>query len=122
MPKLTAKYKAALDVAKVEGLQAEGEALYQVLAKLQYFWDADDQVWVVANLEDADPASQVLRIRVWTDLEIVADLARDLEMAWHGLGFGLVEKSKVYPCRPPKQLDGRVYLTFALPDKSHVQR
>lgn len=126
MPKLTAKYVAATHAAKEEGLQAIAlpgvEALYAELAKRNYFWTPSEGRWIVAPLEDAEPPSKVLRIRVWADKEIVEDLADDIRDALKvDVNWDLIEKSPVYPCRPPKQLDGRVYLTFALPKKKQRQ-
>jgi hypothetical protein len=120
MPKLTTKYKAALEVAKVEGLSASGEDLYKALADRLYFWNSDEQRWIVSNLEDAEPTSKVLRVRVWVDKKVVEDVSGDVvEAITQRLGMTLIEKSQVYICRPPKQLDGRVYLTFAFPEIKH---
>ncbi len=118
MPKLTAKYVAATYAAKEEGLQAiallGAEALYAELAKRQYFWTPSEGRWIVALPKDAEPASQVLRIRVWADKKIVERLANELAFKVNWL---LLEKSAVYLCRPPKHNDARVYLTFDLTKK-----
>lgn len=122
MPKLTAKYQAALAAAKEEGLSAmpNQEALYQEIGKRGYFWTPTEGRWIIAPVEDAEPASTALKIRVWCDMEIVEDIAGDIvRELTERLALKLVEQSPVYPCRPPKQLDGRVYLTFSFPELKH---
>ena len=110
MPKMTAKYTAALAAGRAEGLKETGEELYQALAKQTGFWEC-------APIEDADAPSQFVRLRVWADAEIVEDFAGDIAGALEALGFKLAEKSPAYPCRPPKQLEARVYLTLLPPSK-----
>ena len=119
MTVLTKKYRAALDISKKEHIPAMGDSvsLYKSLADEQYFWYADEGEWKRVSPAEADAASTVLRIRVWADKKIVEDLARDMANMLEAAGFDLQDKSELYVCRPPKQLDGRVYLTFALQEK-----
>lgn len=118
MPKLTVKYRSALAVAQVEGLKETGEALYEALAKRQYFWDSAEGEWRCADIADADPPTPLVRLRVWSDAELVEDAADDIvRVLVETYGYTLVEQSKAYPCRPPKQLEARVYLSFNPPAK-----
>jgi hypothetical protein len=117
MPKMTAKYSAARMTALKESLDISGnqEDLYQRLQKAGWFWDSDKKSWWYAPEEAADPATPLIMIRVWADLEVVEEAADEI-IGKTKRYFSLVEKSPVYPCRPPKQLEGRVYLKF-LPAK-----
>jgi len=121
MSKKTFKYCAAIERGLKLGLTHEqmhgdgSEGLYLLLQKLQYAWDGNN--WASLKDEPADPASQLIRIRVWADAEVVEDFSADIAKVIEGAGFGMVEKSPVYTCRPPKQLEGCVYLTFNPPAK-----
>jgi hypothetical protein len=118
--RMTAKYKSALILARRIGLpELDNEPLYQALADRDYFYNSQDEQWTVAPKEDADPPSKVIHLRVWADGEVVDDMATDIANMMEAGGFDLQEKSKLYPCRPPKNRDARVYLTFALPEKKH---
>lgn len=117
---MTAKYRAALDTARRLGLpDLDNDALYQTLSDRDYFYDSKLVTWTLEPKEDADPPSKVIHLRVWTDGEVVDDFATDIANMMEGSGFYLQEKSKVYPFRPPKNRDARVYLTFAPPEKRH---
>lgn len=115
MPKMTAKYSSALDIVRFKGLKiaqnGNQEELYQALQKVGFFWDSNIKRWEEHDIEQAEEPTKLLMVRVWADAEIVEDMADDLvriSKKW----FELVEKSPVYPCRPPKQREGRVYLKF----------
>lgn len=110
--KMTAKYSSARMTALKESLDVSGsqEDLYQRLQKAGLFWDSDKKAWWYAPEEKADPATPMIMIRVWADAEIVEEAADEIVKKLKL--FSLVEKSPVYPCRPPKQLEGRVYLKF----------
>ena len=49
---------------------------------------------------------------MWAKAELVEELAQHLVEQSVEIGLRLVEKSKPYPCRPPNQLESRIYLTF----------
>lgn len=115
MPRMTAKYKAAIRTyhnARLNGIIQTNnqEELYELLQSNGYFWNSQAKKWPYHDAAQADPPTTLVMVRVWAKLEIVESLAREVVAIcddWH-----LVEQSKVYPCRPPKQKEGRVYLKF----------
>ncbi len=125
MPKMTAKWKAALSTArKVWKLSASEvqrfemqELLYERLVEAGYLWDSTQQEWIELKAEPADPPGETIRIRVWADAEVVQEAADDMLASLKRRGFRMVEMSKPYPCRPPKQLESRIYLSLLPPDK-----
>jgi hypothetical protein len=54
----------------------------------------------------------MIRIRVWAATEKVADAADAVAEAMPQYGLRLIERSEPYICRPPKQAESRIYLTF----------
>lgn len=112
MPKRTRKYVAAIETAEGLGIVAtdEAEALYQALNAKNFFWDATDGRWVPGS--EPEPATDLIRVRVWAEASKVEDVANSLVRRMNGAGYSLIEKSEPYPCRPPKQLESRIYLTF----------
>lgn len=116
MPRQTKKYVAAVDVAKGLGIGAEdAESLYQQLNHRNFFWDASEGRWVPGS--EPDPATELIRLRVWTATSQVADVANTIVRKLNAAGFSLVEKSKPYVCRPPNQLESRIYLAFREDDQ-----
>lgn len=115
--KQTAKYAGGLKVAREIGLSrpvTNQEQLYADLGQHGWQWDSRQELWINVSDVPADPPTDLIRVRVWADLEIVEDVAGDVAaQLGKRLPLALTETSKVYPCRPPKQLEGRVYLTFA---------
>lgn len=123
MPRMTEKYRKA--ILKADDIGTRGNApiedqewLYDHLYKSGWYWDSKVKRWEYHSIAKAEaPTPQVL-IRVWADLSHVENTAkwvvRSLKPELH-----LVEQSKVYPCRPPKQREGRVYLRFERIDR-HV--
>lgn len=113
MPKMTAKYRVALVVAHHLVLPAidDQEQLYRALGDRGYFWDSKSQRWE-ENLEPADAPTDLVRVRVWTGTGSVRDTAYDIRGAMGGCGYELVDATEPYQCRPPKQLESRIYLTF----------
>jgi hypothetical protein len=112
MPKRTAKYVAALELAqrlKIPDLES-AELLYQDLNEKNYFWDSDKQKWLPGG--EAVPASELIRIRVWAESGAVDALANRVVRGLVDEGFVLLEKSKPYMCHPPNQNESRIYLTF----------
>lgn len=119
MPRMTAKYKGALGVAKWHEIPTEGnqEDLYQRLQEAGWFWNSQAKAWEEYDIADADEPSPLVMVRVWADAEIVEDAADDITRRVKALKWQLVEKSRPYACRPPKQREARVYLKF-LPQRS----
>lgn len=115
MPKLTAKYRSASDTARVDlGLSGpfnDQETLYRDLQDAGYFWDSKAKSWDYFEPADANPPSKMIMVRCWADLEIIEEVADEItsKVKRH---WELMERSTVYPCRPPKQLEGRIYLKF----------
>lgn len=113
MPKLTVKYRLACECAN--SLQIEvsenQETLYRVLNEQGWYWDSSIQEWKQFT-EPADPPTELIRIRVWSDRSRVEGAAYQLRVAMEEQGYIFLEQSEPYACRPPKQLEYRVYLTF----------
>jgi hypothetical protein len=115
MPKMTAKYKAALDAAYKLKLQIPKDqvTLYSVIEEHGHLWDSDAGEWIDLADEHADEPTPCLLVRVWADAEIVEEYADLIEQRiTRNKMAKLIERSKVYLCRPPKQLEGRIYLRF----------
>lgn len=121
MAKNTAKYKGAKQVVMFRGLsdaedavrRGDQEEVYDVLNALGFFWNSKTQEWEEHDLGDADDPTPLVMIRVWADIDIVEDAADDVARnIQKSMPLQLVQKSKVYQNRPPKQLEGRVYLQF----------
>lgn len=120
---MTKKYKTALEIA-IEATEIaspydlDQEALYSALNKQGFFWSTDKVKWVWEDCQKADPPSppsNTLKVRVWAPIDMVSDMADGIAAGtFAALGLKTLEKSPVYPCWPPKQLDGRVCLTFQL--------
>lgn len=112
MPKQTRKYTQAVDLAKQIGASADGnqDVLYATLAFRGYTWLSDEGQWVQSP--DPDPATELVMLRVWAKKELVDSLADQVANAMQSNGLKLVERSDLYLCRPPKQLEGRIYLKF----------
>lgn len=113
MPRMTAKYSAALAALRKLRKPTTGdqEAAYKRLMDAGYMWDSKTQVWLNLGNEPADKPTQMIRVRVWTDASKVDDAANVVVAAMQDR-FHLVERSDPYPCRPPKQAESRVYLSF----------
>lgn len=118
MPKMTAKYEQALHTAlqraKIKPSQinqmTSQEQLYQALQSAGYFWDSAGKKWVYHAPAEAHDPTPLVMVRVWADAEIVEEAAD--EVVERLARFTLIERSTPYPCRPPKQLESRVYLKF----------
>jgi hypothetical protein len=113
MPRMTAKYRTALKLAEAILTHPfehnDQKVLYRRLGEHNYFFDSKSKVWEKG--EPANPPTELVRVRVWAKAEqieqvadkLVSDLSHD---------YRLVERSEPYPCRPPKQLESRIYLSF----------
>ena len=114
MAKMTAKYSGAIAVARSKKIPAgdDQEELYMALGKAGFMWDSKLQTWYDISSEPADQPSDVLRVHVWAKTEDVESQARLIVRTLTSGGYRLVEQSQPYVCRPPKQLESRIYLTF----------
>lgn len=113
MPKRTIKYSKALEVAETLQISQvnDQERLYRDLNAGGFFWDATTKTWERSH-EPADPPTQLIRVRVWTDSAKVRGASQQIKTVLEQSGYELVEQSDPYSCRPPKQLESRIYLTF----------
>lgn len=114
MPRMTVKYNKANVIANALGIDVnrrEQPSLYAQLNEAGYFWNSDAQVWQQST-EPPDPPTQLIRVRVWAESSRVADAAADIVSSIELDGYRLLEQSESYQCRPPKQLESRIYLSF----------
>ncbi len=113
MTRQTAKYRAATALSERLGIRStsEPDRLYLALQDAGYTWDSRLQTW--NEMPAPNPPSRLIRLRVWADGEVVEELADDLVRLLDTLGLQCDERSEAYPCRPPQQLESRVYLTFS---------
>lgn len=114
MPKMTAKYRAALDAARKQKIKTGGKAedLYSRLADSFFMWDSKRGEWINLAAEPAHQPMNKIMVRVWAKGEEVQQVAEDLVMALNMVGYSLIQSSEPYPCRPPKQLESRIYIEF----------
>lgn len=111
MSRRTLKYTRALEIDS-EFTHLSRDELYSHLQDKGYYWDSNMSRWVYTPGEQNDPASQLIKIRVWYDKNQVKEVADKIIEALTDMGLRSVETSSIYPCRPPKGNDGRIYLTF----------
>lgn len=110
--KRTKKYVAGEAVALKAGLTFQNQTdLYEQLEKSAYMWDSIAGEWLHLPSMEADDPSPLIKVRVWSDIKNI-DAEVD-SIVYRLSGYVLIKRSKVVPCRPPKQREGRVYLTFA---------
>lgn len=107
--KQTKKYVGACETATLP--HNTQEELYAELNRLGFFWNPKTQKWE-RNDQLADPPSKVVRIRVWAASHRVKQAAAALIESIEQYGLTFLEQSEPYVCRPPKQNDSRIYLTF----------
>jgi hypothetical protein len=109
--KKTRKYSTACDILTFP--HQNQEELYSELNRLGWFWNPKTQTW---ERDDRlpDPSSELIRVRVWADSKKVENVADLVVEGMEEKGFSLLEKSSPYQCRPPKQLESRIYLTFRI--------
>lgn len=107
--KKTEKYSKACQVLTYPH-QAQ-DVLYTELNRLGWYWQAKKKEWE-RNDAPAKEATKLIRVRVWAAREVVEDAAELFLENVESMGLRLIEKSSPYPCRPPNQLESRIYLTF----------
>lgn len=114
--KMTAKYRSARQAGLEKGLSLEGnqDDLYKQLNEAGLWWDSKAGAWINFAEEPAEQPSPKLMIRVWAAQDKVDAAVSAVIKGMRGL-YTLIDRSDPYPCRPPKQKESRVYLTF-LPD------
>lgn len=95
MPKQTAKYRGACDVARRHNIALNGN---------------QPDLYERHDIQDADEPTPLIMVRVWANAEIAEEAADDIIN--QAKDWVLVERSKAYPCRPPKQREARIYLRF----------
>ena len=105
----TEKYRKACEILTFP--HSTQDQLYSELNRLGFFWNSKQKSW---DRDDrlAQPLSGIFRIRVLCDSNKVKDFAAIVSEAIEGYGFNLVETSQPYLCRPPKQNEARIYLSF----------
>lgn len=112
---MTKKFTEALNTARRNGVAVDRnnqESTYRALETAGYHWNSETGGWEHYPSMAADEASTVIRVRVWAESSIVGLMADGVVMALQQAGLRLVERSEPYACRPPKQLESRIYLTF----------
>jgi hypothetical protein len=77
-----------------------------------YQWNSEAGTWDNWSAMDADQPTELIRVRAWARAEAVEMIADGIVEAMLAAGLQLVERSQPYVCRPPKQLESRIYLTF----------
>lgn len=121
MPRMTQKYRAALELAKTilsSPLQPnDSQSLYHDLNQKNWFWNSKTGVWEQG--EPAQKPTELVYVRVWADTEKVEQAASDVAGEMQRRDYRLVDRSETYPCRPPKQLESRIYLKFLFEKKEN---
>ncbi|PHJ55764.1 hypothetical protein VF14_33550 [Nostoc linckia z18] len=107
--KRTQKYSKACQILTFPH-QIQDE-LYAELNRLGWYWQAAKKEWERDDTP-AKEATKLIRVRVWAAREIVENAADLFAENVEGMGLKLLERSNPYPCRPPNQLESRIYLTF----------
>lgn len=113
MPKQTRKYRTACELADQLNIsdRENQERLYRLLNEANYYWNSGTQEWQHLN-QDAKPPTELIHIRVIAESSKAEGVAYQVRVAMEEQGYHFMESSQPYPCRPPKQLESRVYLTF----------
>lgn len=107
--KQTKKYTKACEIATLT--HQNQESLYKQLNDLGFWWDSKLQKWARDD-RLADTPTNLIRVRVWAATSKVEQAAAVFIEACSEYDLKLQEKSEPYQCRPPKQGESRIYLTF----------
>lgn len=106
--KKTKKYLGATEILTFP--HSTQDELYAELNRLGWYWKSKNGKW---ERDDREPiVNDLVKIRVWARTEIVEEVAEHFVEAAEERGLRFIEKSRPYQCRPPSQLESRVYLTF----------
>ena len=108
--KRTKKFVEAEKVALEIGVYVDDD-IYKNLEKNNYFWDSKNQNWFKGV--EPNPPTNLIYVRVWADAEKVEADANNVIQSMQTSDYVLEDKTEIYSCRPPKQLEGRIYLTFS---------
>ena len=113
MPKQTRKYKTACELAEQLNIEERdnSERLYRLLNEARYYLGTGSQSWL-KNTIGADPPTELIRVRVWAEDLKVRGAAYQVRIAMEEQGYIFLQQSEPYPCRPPKQMESRIYLDF----------
>ena len=113
MAKQTVKYSSACQIAAKLNIPSteHQEQLYQSLNTSGYYWNSKEKIWEKLDVE-AHPPTEKIKVRVTADARFVEKIADECISAVAEKGLRFLEKSDPYNCRPPKQLEARVYLDF----------
>jgi hypothetical protein len=108
--KQTQKYTKA--TARLTFPHSNQDELYSELNRIGYYWNSKTKEW---ERDDRlpNPANKLIKLRVWTAADQVESFADLIVESCESIGLELVDKSKPYPCRPPQQLESRIYLLFS---------
>ena len=108
----TKKWIGACEISQELNISIENqERTYRELNENNYYWKSDYQKWILDET-NPDPATQLIKIRVGAEHSKVEGVAYQLRIGLEEQGYIFIEKSEPYKCRPPKQLESRIYLTF----------
>ena len=115
--KQTAKYVAALEMAKSVGVGKKhktADQLYEQLEAAGYAWSSPLKKWYLRPI--AKPQNEMdktlVRVRVTAHEEVISQIVDRVTIALEQEGFKVGETSKVYPnTREPVDGGARVYLT-----------
>jgi hypothetical protein len=94
------------------------DELYSLLNECNHFWNSQEKRWVDGGTPD--PPTNAIWVRVMSDAKIVSEIASVVAEAIAPYEIDLIDRSDLYPCRPPKQNDARVYLTFKGRDRKSI--
>lgn len=107
--KQTQKYSQACGILTYP--HTKQDELYQELNRLGWWWNAKKKKWIRDDSQ-AQSASKLIKIRIMASSHKVEQAAELFIEHSEDIGLRLIEKSDIYPCRPPNQNDARIYLTF----------
>jgi len=110
--RVTEKYRKALRLGvPLKITTKEREQLYLQLNQKSYFWNSEKKKWEKISTE-AKPPTELIKIRIWADARITETVSSELIEALAQKGLRITNKSKNYLCRPPENLESRIYLEF----------
>lgn len=107
--KKTQKYTKALE--RLHYPHQTQEELYRELNRLGWFWQPKKKEWERDDTP-AKEATNLIKVRVWAATTLVKQAADLIVEQCEGVGLELLERSEPYQCRPPLQLESRIYLVF----------
>ena len=82
------------------------EQLYSLLISNNYYWNSQEKIWEKGGIPE--PPSELVKIRITCDRDRLDSVVKNMSIK----GLYLLEISDPFPCRPPRQNDIRVYLSF----------